>query len=94
MEHTKKPILIYYLPYMDDREMQNAWKYHQKHCACVWAEDSKEAYDKLRAMIPYHEVPHIKVMGIATGRPEWVDEENPLTDSTPLQNWGPRSKNS
>ena len=43
---TKKPWLIYWLPYEDDREMVSLYSRYQDYVCCVMAENQKEAIQK------------------------------------------------
>jgi hypothetical protein len=70
-----KPIVVYYLHYDDEREMQPAWSKRQDFVCCVWARTHEEAIAKTRAIAGGS---HIKIMGLANGKPEWVNETKHL----------------
>lgn len=70
-----KPIVIYYFHYKDEELREPAWSQKQDYVACVMARNVKEAQRKVKAMLPGS---HLKWMGVANGKPEWVDEEMPL----------------
>jgi hypothetical protein len=80
---TKKPWLIYWLPYEDDREMVSLYSRYQDYVCCVMAENQKEAIQKTIQIAQSTGVPYVKIMGVAIGREEWVNEESPLKDSSP-----------
>jgi hypothetical protein len=80
---TKKPWLIYWLPYEDDREMVSLYSRYQDYVCCVMAENQKEAIQKTIRIAQNTGVPYVKIMGVAIGREEWVNEEIPLRDNTP-----------
>ena len=45
------------------------------YAACVMAENAEHAIKKVNMILGG---PHIKILGIAVGRPEWVNEESPI----------------
>lgn len=79
--HAPKPILIYFLPYYDEREMDRAWTQYQSHVCCIMARTFEEAKEKTRKIMSH--VPHLKWMGQAYGKLEWVNEFSDLQDNTP-----------
>lgn len=78
-----KPIIVYWLPYEDDREMVRLFSKYQNFVCCVMAKDNAEAIEKTIRIAKKTGVPHVKIMGIAVGREEWVNEFEPLRDNTP-----------
>jgi len=77
-----RPIIVYWLPYEDDREMVRLFSRHQDFVCCVMAKDNQEAIQKTIRIAQSTGVPHVKIMGVAIGREEWVNEESPLKDSS------------
>ena len=75
MEDTQKPMLVYYLHYYDAEHTQKAWNEFQNHVTCVMAASNEEAIVKTKAIVSN---PNIKIMGIANGKLEWVNELEPL----------------
>lgn len=71
----EKPILVYYLHYYDAEHLQKAWNEFQNHVTCVMASSSEEAIAKTKLIVNN---PNIKIMGIANGKKEWVNESLPL----------------
>lgn len=69
-----EPIVVYYLHYQDPEFRKPNWSRKGNYVACVMANNIKHAIKKVRAM----ETGWIKIMGISTGKPEWVDETNAL----------------
>lgn len=70
-----KPIVVYYLHYKDATLMERNFSNRTDYAACVMAEDSEHAIKKVNMMLGG---PHIKILGIAPGREEWVNEEAPI----------------
>lgn len=74
-----KPYVVYYLHFKDDRFMEPNFNKNKDFCACVMAEDREEAIYKTKIIAARHcGDDHIKIMGIANGREEWVNEDKPL----------------
>jgi len=78
-----RPIIVYWLPYEDDREMVRLFSRHQDFVCCMMAKDNQEAIQKILQMAQSTGVPYVKIMGVAIGREECVNEESPLKDSSP-----------
>lgn len=78
------PHVVYYLHYNDDRDMSPNWMRCQDYAACVMARTGNEAREKVEAIaLKQLGSVKIKVVGIAKGESDWVDEENPIfTDET------------
>jgi len=55
--------------------MERNFSKKSDYAACVMAEDAEHAIKKVNMMLGG---PHIKILGIAPGRPEWVNEEAPI----------------
>lgn len=73
------PYLVYYLHY-DETQRASNWNTCRDFVCCVMAHDEKQAIDKTKAIaLNNHGAQNIKIMGIANGKPEWVDEHNPLS---------------
>lgn len=73
------PHVVYYLHYNDDRDMSPNWMRCQDYAACVMARTANEAKEKVEAIAMKRDgAVKIKVVGIARGESEWVDEENPI----------------
>lgn len=70
-----KPIVVYYLHYKDAQLMERNFNARKDYSACVMAENAEEAIKKVNMMLGGA---HIKIMGIAAGREEWVNENEPL----------------
>lgn len=75
-----KPILVYWLPFLDDREMVSMFSKYQDFVCCVSASSGAEAIEKAIKIAKNTGVPHVKIIGLATGREEWIDEKLPLRD--------------
>ena len=73
----QKPFVVYYIHYQDDRFMDPAWMSHGDYAACVMARTQGEAVDKVKRMVEKGHT-RIKLMGIATGPVDWVNEESPI----------------
>ncbi len=71
------PHVVYYIHYYDDRHMDPAWMSHGDYAACVMARTANEAIEKVKNMVEKGDT-QIKVMGIATGPVDWVNEETPI----------------
>ena len=85
----KTPYIVYYLHYKDKEWREPAYGKIQDFSVCVMAENTEEASEKARE-IASQNGPYVRIMGIATGREEWVDEEKPLGDKSdmmPLGGW-------
>jgi endonuclease III-like uncharacterized protein len=74
-QNEPKATVVYYLHYDDEREMQPAWSKRKDFVCCVWARTHAEAVEKTRRIAGGK---HIKIMGLATGKPEWVNETKHL----------------
>jgi len=70
-----RPIVVYYFHFKDPELREPYWSVKQDYVACVMARNVKEAQEKVQAMLCGS---HLKWMGVANGKPEWVDEEMPL----------------
>ena len=75
---TKKPWVVYWLPYEDEREMVRLFSKHQDFVCCVMGKDHAEAIEKTIYIAKNSGVPHVKIMGISIGQEEWVNETAPL----------------
>lgn len=73
----KKPTIVYFYPYEDERFFEKQ-KYPQDYVCCVMAKDSAEAIRKTRDIATSNGTKYLKIMGIATGREEWVNENEPI----------------
>jgi endonuclease III-like uncharacterized protein len=69
--------VVYYIHYYDERHMDPAWMSHGDYAACVMARTAGEAIEKVKTMVEKGDT-QIKVMGIATGPVDWVNEESPI----------------
>ena len=90
----KKPLVVYYLHYFDEAQHERAFNKYKDFCVCVMAETHEEAIEKAK-MIAGN--PYIKIMGLANGREEWVNEKAPMgTGETimPLGGWNKQWKKS
>lgn len=88
----KKPIVVYYLHYFDELLQEPAFSKYQDYCVCVMAETSEEAVEKAKTIAGNH---NIKIMGISSGREEWVNESAPSgtgEDIMPLGGWKNKQK--
>jgi endonuclease III-like uncharacterized protein len=74
-QNEPKATVVYYLHYEDEREMQSAWSKRQDFVCCVWARTHREAIEKTKRIAGGK---HIKIMGLANGKPEWVNETKHL----------------
>ena len=74
---TKKPIIVYFYPYEDERFFEKQ-RHPQDYVCCVMAADAKEAIQKTEIIAVNNGTRYVKIMGIANGRPEWVNEHEPL----------------
>ena len=89
-----KPTIVYYLHYFDEEHRERAFNKHKDFAVCVMAEDHDEAIEKAK-MIACN--PNIKIMGIANGREEWVNEKYPMGTGEkimPLGGWNKQWKKS
>jgi hypothetical protein len=77
MESNIKPYIVYFYPYEDVRFFEKQ-KHPQDYVCCVMAKDQKHAIEKTERIAVANGSRYIKIMGIANGRPEWVNEEMPL----------------
>ncbi len=84
-----QPYIVYYLHYEDFRFMKPAWNLRHDYSCCVMADSQEHAMEKTKKLLEkiYGQI-YISFKGIATGKVEWVDEENPLgkNDIMPLGN--------
>lgn len=73
------PHVVYYLHYRDDRDMSPNWMRCQDYAACVMARTPNEAREKVE-VIALNQLgsSKIKVVGMAKGEPDWVNEESPI----------------
>ena len=71
----KKPIVIYYLHYYDALHLERAFNKLKDFTICVMAENNDEAIEKAKIIANN---PNIKIMGVATGKEEWVNEFAPM----------------
>lgn len=74
-----KPYVVYYLPYEDERFMQRQTRTVKDYVCCVNAETVEEAVKKTTHIAMAHGANYVKIMGVAPGRPEWVNENAPLS---------------
>ena len=72
-----KPYVVYFYPYNDIRLFEKQ-KSPQKHVCCVNAENVEHAIKKTTSIAMAHGCNYLKIMGIANGKPEWVNENSPL----------------
>ena len=70
-----KPIVVYYLHYYDKALTKPAYNEFKDYATCVMAENNEDAFAKTRIIAGSD---NIKIMGVATGREEWVNENKPL----------------
>lgn len=77
MESVTKPYIVYFYPYEDERFFEKQ-KYSQDYVCCVMAKDQKHAIEKTEMIAVANGSRYIKIMGIANGKPEWVNETTPL----------------
>lgn len=90
----KKPTVVYYLHYEDALHMERAFNKYKDFATCVMAESSEEAINKTKIIANN---PNIKIMGIANGREEWVNEKYPMGEGSeimPLGGWNKQWKQS
>lgn len=90
----KKPLVVYYLHYFDEAQRERAFNKYKDFCVCVMAETHEEAIEKAK-MIAGN--PYIKIMGLANGREEWVNETAPMGTGQkimPLGGWNKQWKQS
>lgn len=83
----KKPLVVYYLHYFDELRREPAFSKYQDYCVCVMAETHEEAAEKAKKIAGNY---NIKIMGISTGKEEWVNEKTPLgtgEEVMPLGGW-------
>ena len=93
-ESGPKPIVVYYLHYFDDLQLERAFNKHKDFAICVMAESSAEAIEKAKVIA---QNPNIKIMGIANGRESWVNEKAPMgtgEEIMPLGGWDRSWRNS
>ena len=69
-----KPTLVYYLQFKDESLRIPNWNSKQDYVCCVMAENAEQAIEKTKAIAGGP----IKIMGIANGKLEWVNENAPL----------------
>lgn len=92
-ESGPKPIVVYYLHYYDDLQLERAFNKHKDFAICVMAESSTEAIEKAKVIA---QNPNIKIMGIANGKESWVNEKAPMgtgEECMPLGGWDSSWKN-
>lgn len=83
----KEPLVVYYLHYFDEDHRERAFNKFKDYAVCVMAETNEEAIEKAKTIAGNH---NIKIMGIARGREEWVNEKSPLgtgQEIMPLGGW-------
>lgn len=79
MESNMRPFVVYYLHFKDENFMEGNFNKNKDFCACVMAEDREEAIKKTYVIAAKHcGDDYIKIMGVANGREEWVNEDKPL----------------
>lgn len=80
-----KPYTIYYLHYKDENLLIPNWSNKSDFVACVMAEDAQMAIDKVKVFT----CGFIKVMGVASGKEDWVNENGPIDNGKimPLGGW-------
>lgn len=74
-----EPIVVYYAHYTDFTFQQSNWNKKKDFAACVMAKNIAHAIVKVERLV----AAPIKIIGIAAGKPEWVDENNPIGDMVP-----------
>ena len=77
MESQAKPYVVYFYPYLDERHFEKQ-KRPQDHVCCVMATSSEHAIQKTEIIARNHGSHYLKIMGIANGKEEWVNEYEPL----------------
>lgn len=81
----KKPLIVYYLHYADESQRQRAYNKSKDCSVCVMAENAKEAITKAKLIANNQ---NIKIMGVANGTHDLVDETAPLGDKImPHRGW-------
>ena len=88
----RKPSDVYYLQYFDEEQREPAFSKWKDYSVCVMANDNEEAIEKTKLIAGN---PNIKIMGLANGREEWVDENKPLgtgDNTMPLGGWNRNKK--
>lgn len=89
----KKPITVYYLHYYDEEQKNPAYGKYKDFVACVMAEDNQEAIEKTKVIAGNQ---NIKIMGIASGKEEDVNETRPMgvgQEIMPLGGWNKKNIN-
>lgn len=87
LDSEKSPLVVYYLHYEDALHIERAFNKYKDFATCVMAANSQEAIEKTKLIARNA---NIKIMGIAKGREEWVNEEYPLgtnDEIMPLGGW-------
>jgi hypothetical protein len=90
----EKPIVVYYLHYFDEEQREPAFSKWKDFSVCVMAKTQEEAIEKAKRISGN---PNIKIMGLASGREEWVDETKPLgtgDEIMPLGGWNKQNTKS
>lgn len=73
-----EPFLIYYLQYKDELLRLPYWNVKQDFSCCVMAETMDDAIEKTKKIATKGNDSFVKIMGVAKGKVEWVNEEAPL----------------
>lgn len=73
-----QPFIVYYLQYKDAELRLPYWNKKQDFSCCVMAKDMDQAIEKTKKIATKDNDSFIKIMGVATGKEEWVNEEAPL----------------
>ena len=81
----KKPVLVYYLHYLDPDHLERAYSVIKDYVVCVMVKTNEEAIEKAKIIANN---PNIKIMGLAKGREEWVNETTPLDCAGPVMPLG------
>lgn len=79
-----KPYTIYYLHYKDEDLRIPNWNSSTDFVACVMAEDAQVAIDKVKAFT----CGFIKIMGVAIGKEDWVNENGPIDNGKTMPQGG------
>ena len=75
-----KPMTVYYLHFMDDREVEPNWSKCQDFVCCVMARTQSEAIEMTKSIaLDNQNARHIKVVGFGHCKPEWTDCVQPMT---------------
>lgn len=81
MTHDElKPYSVYYLHYLDDREVEPNWNKCKDHVCCVMAKSQSEAIEMTKSIaLNQRKAMHIKIVGVGHCKEEWTMCEQPMT---------------